>query len=148
MKSEELTKQVFLSNARNEQRLADAVAAVLSERGIKVWNEQEIPPAEVWAKKVEKALEQSDSMIAFLTPHSYSSSVVRNELEHALFNDRFKHRLLPVLIGHASDDFVRLPWILGRMKSLQIRASDPTRRRAKQIAKAFEDLLRISQAEG
>ena len=145
MESKDLTKQVFLSYARKEQDLADAVAGHLSEQGIKVWGDREIPAGANWRKKVETALKQSDSMIVLLTPHSFSSNWVRNELGHALFDDRFKHRLLPVLIGNVSDEFVRLPWILHRLQFLRIKANKPTQARAKQIAETFVNLLKKSQ---
>lgn len=137
----ELTKQVFLSHTRKDQELADAVARVLSERGIRVWNETIDSPSQDRNRVVTDALEQSDSMIALLPAHAFSSSSVRNELEHAFFDDRYKHRLLPVLIGRQKEDFARLPWILNRLNFVRVLDRDPTRARAKRIADAFVDLL-------
>jgi broad specificity phosphatase PhoE len=146
MEAKELTKQVYVSHTSRDQDLADAIAEILSKRGIKVWDEQEIDKAADWAKEVTKALNQSDSMIALLTPHSSSSSWVRNELEHAFFDDRYKHRLLAVLIGKKREDFVGLPWILSRLQLLRLKQGEPTRARAKRIAEAFLDLLKKSKA--
>jgi nucleotide-binding universal stress UspA family protein len=142
--TKDLTAQVFLSYARKEQELADAIAEILSKRGVKVWNEQEVSEGADWAKEISKALEQSDSMIALLTPNSFSSSWVRKELEHAFFDDRYKQRLLPVLIGEKPEDFVRLPWILGRLQALRLKEGEPGGGQAKQVAEAFLDLLRSS----
>lgn len=144
METKDLTAQVFLSHARREQELADAIAAILSDRGVKVWNEQEVSPEADWAKAVTRALEQCDSMIALLTPNSFSSSWVRKELEHAFFDDRYKYRLLPVLIGEKDEDFIRLPWILSRLQALRLKAGEP-RHQARQVADAFLDLLRSSR---
>lgn len=147
MDAKKLTKQVFLSHARREQDLADAIAKNLSERGIKVWDDQKLPAAADWGQEVAKALEQSDAMIALLTPHSFSSSWVRSELEHAFFDDRYKHRLLPVLIGAKSEEFARLPWILTRLALLRIPEAEPTKAHAERVAEAFVDLLKQSKAE-
>ena len=144
MESKDLTKQVFLSYARKEQDLAVAVADYLLEKGIKVWNDRELFTGDNWRKETEIALRQSDSMIVLLTPHSFSSNLVRNELEHALFDDQFKHRLLPVLIGDTSEEFVRLPWVLNRLQILHIKPNKSTRARAKLIAETFVDLLEKS----
>lgn len=141
----ELTKQVFLSHTRKDQDLADAIAKILSERGIRVWDEPEVLPGANFARVLTDALEQSDSMIALLTPHSFSSSSVRNQLEHAFFDDRYKHRLLPVLIGKEKEDFVRLPWILTRLGVVRLKDREPTRARARRIADAFIDLLKRSR---
>lgn len=148
MDAKDLTKQVFLSYARKEQLLAEQVAKLLAERGIKVLEDRsELHAGDDWAKSVEQALRQSDSMIALLTPHSFSSSFVRSELGHALFDDRFKHRVLPVLIGNASDEFVRLPWILNRMQILRLSPDEPQGKQAERIASGFERMLSGSQEQ-
>ena len=148
MDSKDLTKQVFLSYARKEQPLAEQVAKLLAQRGIKVLEDRsELRAGDHWAKSVEQALRQSDSMIALLTPHSFSSSFVRSELGHALFDDRFKHRVLPVLIGDASDEFVRLPWILNRMQLLKLSPDQPPGEQAGRIASEFERMLTGSQVQ-
>lgn len=146
MDAKGLTKQVFLSYAHKEQPLAEQVARLLAQRGIKVLEDRgELRAGDDWAKSVEQALRKSDSMIALLTPHSFSSSFVRSELGHALFDDRFKHRVLPVLIGDAGAEFVRLPWILNRMQLLKLSPAQPSHEQASQIASEFERMLIGSQ---
>lgn len=142
------TTQAFLSHTRKEQDLADLLARTLAERGIKTWDEQELPAGADWEKEIAKALEHCNSMIALLTPHSFSSSWVRSELEHAFFDDRYKNRLLPVLIGGEPEEFVRLPWILSRLEALRLSDAEPTKANAERIAEAFEELMKRSRAEG
>ena len=86
-------------------------------------------------------------MIALLTPHAFSSSRVRNDLEHAFFDDRYKNRLLPVLIGKQKEDFARLPWILTRLDFVRVQDREPTRARARRIVDAFLDLLATPSGE-
>jgi hypothetical protein len=81
-------------------------------------------------------------MIALLNKHSFSSSYVREELEHAFFDEKYKNRLLPVLIGSLSEkDFSQLPWVLNKMPSLKIKKQKSTEKLAKEIADKFQDLL-------
>ena len=108
MKTEAITKQVFLSHVRKHKAIANALAKELQRQGFKVWSDQSILPGANWSEEITIALNESDSMIAILDQHSFSSSYVRNELQHAFFDDRYKNRLLPVLISPTSDtDFVR-----------------------------------------
>ena len=107
MKTESITKQVFLSYTRKDSALANALARELQRQGLKVWDEQNISPGADLSEEIKKALNDSDSMIALLNQHSFSSSYVRNELQHAFFDDRYKNRLLPVLISSTSDAELR-----------------------------------------
>jgi hypothetical protein len=146
MKSKATPKQVFLSHARNDRTIADSLAEELRRQEINVWYDQSISPGEDWPEEIKKALNACDSMIAILHQHSFSSSYVRNELEHAFFDDRYKGRLLPVLIGPSSDaDFARLPWVLTKMKYLRITEKQSPERIAKTIAREFIDLLKAQE---
>ena len=142
MKTNIKTKQVFLSYARNDNSLANALSKELQRRGFKVWDDQSIMPGIDWNVEITKALNESDSMIALLTQHSYSSSYVRFELEHVFFDDRYKNRLLPVLIGSSSDeDFVRLPWVLTKLKFLKLSEKISMAEMVTRITKEFIGLL-------
>jgi hypothetical protein len=148
MEAKDLTKQVFLSYARKEQPLADQVAMLLAQRGVKVFDDRsDLSAGDDWANSVDRALRQSDSMIALLTPHSFSSAFVRSELGHALFDDRFKRRVLPVLIGEPGAEFGRLPWILNRMQLLKLSPDEPLPKQAARIAAEFERMLTASQVQ-
>ncbi|MGO9378706.1 MAG: toll/interleukin-1 receptor domain-containing protein [Dissulfurispiraceae bacterium] len=142
MKTESITKQVFLSYTRKDSALANALARELQRQGLKVWDEQNISPGADLSEEIKKALNDSDSMIALLNQHSFSSSYVRNELQHAFFDDRYKNRLLPVLISSTSDaDFVNLPWVLTKITFLKITEQRSAEDMAKTIAKKFIALL-------
>jgi hypothetical protein len=142
------TKQVFLSYVRKDKAIADALAKELRRQRIKVWYDQDISAGSDWSEEISKALNESDSMIAILNEYSFSSSYVRNELQHAFFDDRYKNRLLPVLIGKTSDkDFVRLPWVLSKMPFIKITEERSTESIAKAIAKKFIALLKKQRRE-
>ena len=148
MKNEDITKQVFLSHVRKDKAIANALAKELQRQGFKVWSDQSISPGADWSEEITKALNVSDSMIAILNQHSFSSSYVRNELQHAFFDDRYKNRLLPVLISPTSDtDFVRLPWVLTKMTFLKITEKQSTESIAKTIVKKFIALLKKQEGQ-
>ena len=143
MDYKDITKQVFLSYVRKDNAVAEALVKELQQLSIKVWySKKDISAGESSSETIEKALKGSDSMIAILNEYSFSSSYVRNELQHAFFDDRYKDRLLPVLLGAAtSTDFVRLPWVLTKMPYLKITKQKSTESIAKAIVSKFIALL-------
>lgn len=142
MNNEKHDIHVFISHARNDDLIAEAVAKVLVDKGIKVWNDESILPGADWRKKIQNALENSDFIISLLTSNSFSSNFVRNELDHALFNDRYKNRFLPVLIGDGSqNEFNRLPWLLKKLNHLNVSIKKPPKLIADEISKAFLQLV-------
>jgi hypothetical protein len=147
MKLRDYTKQVFLSHTRKEGQLAEAVTRLLESEGCSVWYDREIRPGLEWETEIRKALENSDSMIAILSPHAYSSSWVREELKYALFEERFNNKFLPVLIGEESiDGFNRLPWILTKLQFLKISPKDSHDKNAKRIIESFKKLMKREEA--
>ena len=143
MKNEVITKQVFLSHIRKDKAIANPLAKELRIQGFKVWTEQHLSPSEDWSEEREKALKESNSMIALLNPHSFSSSWVRSDLEHAFFNERYKNRLLPVLIGGSSElDFIRLPWFVTKLKYLHFQKDEPSEMIAKKVLNTFLEILK------
>jgi hypothetical protein len=144
------TSRVFITHVRTDKdliQLSRALAETLEAQGFKVWTEERIPPDADESQEVEKALSESDAMIALLSQHSYSSVYVRNELEYAFFDERYKNRLLPVLIGSPEkEDFSRLPWVLTKMEYLRVNAALPAEETAERIAQCFTALLGMGSA--
>jgi predicted nucleotide-binding protein len=69
--------KVFISYAHNDMPLAKRVTNALEQSGLDVWDaEREILPGDNWAKKIAKALEESDAMVVLLTPDALSSKTV------------------------------------------------------------------------
>lgn len=141
--------QVFLSYAQRERELADAVASELKSRGIAVWDATRgIASGSVWSDTISTALEESDSMIALLNANSFSSEYVRKELDFALFNERYRNRVLPVLVGEATlSDFVQLPWILTKLEHLRLARSTSSGTAARKIVDRFVRLLSAPRSQ-
>lgn len=134
--------QVFISHARNDDLVADEVAKALTEQGLIVWSDESIAPGSDWKKEIQNALENSDYIISLLTSKSFSSNFVRNELDYALFNNRYKNRFLPVLIGDESkDEFSRLPWLLKKLKHLYVSDKKSPKLIANEVSRSFLQLV-------
>jgi TIR domain len=114
------------------------VTEELQKHGFEVWSDERgLSPGEGLAASTKSALASSDAIIAILSKHSYSSSWVREELEQALFNEKFKGKFLPVMIGSESEDFSRLPWVLSKINHLRLSSSEPRSTLGKKIVSAY-----------
>jgi len=134
--------KVFISHSHKDESLAKKIAVVLKNAGLDVWDDREILPGDNWADKISQALNESNAMVVLLTSESLKSRSVRHDIEFALGEQRFNNRLLPVIVGSAEDTlFEKMPWILGRLKSVKLDEPVNDEDDLKQIAQA---LLNIS----
>lgn len=137
---------VFISHARNDDLVAGEVAKALSKHGLKVWGDDSIGPGSDWRKETKNALDNSDYIISLLTSNAFSSSFVRNELNHALFHSRYKDRFLPVFLGDGSKgEFSRIPWLLKKINHLYISSEKSPKAIADEVSKSFLKLVRSQQ---
>ena len=128
--------KVFISHSADDLRLAQTLAVQLRREGLEPWvAENEILPGENWAEHVSNALNQSQAMIALLTPNSAKSSNVQWEIGFALSNKSFRHRLVPVLVGNDRElPTSSMPWILEHFQFLRVEDPDKIGEVASQIA--------------
>ena len=139
--------KVYISHTSGDKKIAIAVANELQKRGIDVWSdEKSLLLGKDLAAATKRAMESSDAIIAILNKHSYSSSRVRGELEQALFNEKYKDKFLPVLIGKDKEKFPRLPWVLSKLYHLHLSPDSPTSISSKKIVSAFLNHLSRGQA--
>jgi hypothetical protein len=145
--TESLFSQVFISYTKRDKDLAHALSRELHKAGYLVWNDIESEGSNQYAKNVKKALQYCDSMIALLNEHSYSSSYIREELQHAFFDERYKNRLLPVLIGIDPDSSSsRLPWILMELSTISVASVKSPELLAKKITKKFVTMVKSERS--
>src|SRR5947209_19719904 len=109
---------VFISYAETDEPVAKKVAAGLEKEGLKVWyDRREILPGQNWAESVSKALKESRAMVVLLTPASLRSTFVRREIDYALGDQTFSHRLIPVIVSEELPER-EIPWILQSLKTV------------------------------
>jgi hypothetical protein len=117
--------RIFISHAAQDKELASQLADRLSHAGFAVWNAtQEIAPGDNWAKETGRALEESDVMVALITPGALESESLRGDIQYGLTSKKFEHRLLPVLVGFVVFTAGKeVPWILLRMDPVYLESA-------------------------
>src|SRR5438105_4455371 len=89
--------KIFLSHAQKDAVLARQLAARLKREGLPAWiSEDQVTPGENWAKKVGKALDESEFMVILLTPSALKSESLRQNIEFALGSKKFERRIFSV----------------------------------------------------
>lgn len=133
---------IFISHARNDKRLARAVSEELVKHGHTVKSVETIEAGTEIQSAVESALNECQAMIVLLNPHSYQSPWVKLEVEHALSDENYKGRLLPVLVGSGFDSPPKkTPWILTALKHLVLPNPKDVWGNAKRVVKEFRRIV-------
>jgi hypothetical protein len=134
--------KVFISHDARDAPLAQKVATVLREAGFKdVWDDRSILPGDNWAEKISEALKESEAMVVLLTPESLESSIVNWEIGFALGKESYDKRLIPVIVGSPEKlPEHRIPWILRRLKMINLPEQGKDSESLKQIASALKEV--------
>jgi hypothetical protein len=112
--------QVFISYARADEDFAKALSLQLTKRGLSVWNAAaEVLPGDNFGLQTGEALRKSRAMVVLVSPDSMRSENVRHEIEYALGDPNYEHRVFPVHVRPTED----MPWILRRFKSFDAQQS-------------------------
>ena len=97
------------------------VADGLVKENFKVWYDAELLPGQEWAAAVSKALRESKAMVVLLTPAALRSTRVQREIQYALGDETYSHRLIPVIVGSPEKLPKKdIPWILQSMQILHL----------------------------
>ncbi len=135
-----LQMKVFISYADTDQKLAGQIAAGLEQAGLEVFADNLFFPGDNWAEETGRALRESEAMVVLLTPEALQSSNVRRNIEYALGNVNYEHRLIPVTVG--SPDKLpedSIPWILRRLGIMSLPDRGKPDTGIKRIAQALLD---------
>ncbi len=107
--------RIFISHSSTDAHTARNLARVLTRVGFQVWSPKEmILPGDNWARKAGEALEESDLMVALVTPNALASESVTQEIQYALTSEQYRGRLVPVFIGSLPETS-EMPWILRKL---------------------------------
>jgi len=116
---------VFISCTSEDSKWAEELASKLKRRGIDVWHaSSRLAPGDNWPLEVGKALERAKAMVILLSPAAAESENLRRELEYALASERFRDRLIPVIVKPTR----KVPWILERFNPEKGSPSEVSRR--------------------
>ena len=131
--------KVFISHAYTDDPFVRKVAAGLEKVGLEVWDAtREILPGDNWADKVARALEESEAMVVLLTPDALRSNWVSWEIQYALGEQRYRNRLISVIVGDPEElPEEDIPWILRRLQMIDISEYDEEEEGINQIAQTL-----------
>ena len=90
--------QVFLCYSLLDEREAAVIREQLGRYGLNVWWDAELSPGKRWAFELSRALDECDTMIVLVSPHSMASDLVKRELDQAISTPNFEDRVFPVVI--------------------------------------------------
>lgn len=124
--------RVFVSHTENDSAFARDLGARLASRGFDVWDPYvHVAAGANWYDQVAYHLRRAEAMVVLLSEHSTRSRWLVSEIEYALGQQRFKDRLVPVLVEPTED----VPWILRTLQMVDSRG-DATRA-ADRVARAL-----------
>lgn len=104
------TPSVFVSHARADRGVAEAIARALEGADQEVWSDQVATAGAEWDTEVQKAVEGSDAVVLVISPDFLASSHSLYEAGLAIHRSRRQGgRLVPVLIGDADAKTIPLP---------------------------------------
>jgi len=113
--------KVFISHASKDAATARQLSKQLRAAGYSAWlPEDEILPGDNWSKRVGQALEDSDIIIVLVTPNAFDSELLTREVQYGLTADHIRGRVIPVFIGHESNEPSRIPWILEKLNPVTV----------------------------
>lgn len=114
-------REVFLSHASSDRRLAERLVAALEAHRVPVWySKAQLRGAQAWHDEIGEALNRCDWLIVLLTPAAVRSEWVKREVTFALIERRYRRRIIPVLARDCR--FSRLSWTLAGMQMIDLRA--------------------------
>jgi len=136
--------KVFISYISRDGRIAEALAQELNRKDIQVLSASTSagPGRDDLYKAIRSFVQSADAMIALVSKHSYSSSIIREEIDEALFNERFKGKFLPVIITDGEEELPRMPWVLRSIEHLQVSKELPVEKIAQAITAKFWALIK------
>lgn len=107
---------IFLSYSHKDQKWARQFVEQLAKEGIDVWDsESELLPGDNWSLEIGKALQRANGMIVLVSPNWLSSPQSRREIEYALGSEKFRDRLIPVIVRPTD----HVPWILKHLEPIE-----------------------------
>ncbi|WP_417517884.1 TIR domain-containing protein [Minwuia sp.] len=105
------TAKVFLSYSRKDRERAQSIADVLRERHFGVFKDtDDILPTEEWRGRLEQLIQEADTIVFLLSPHSVASEVCAWEVEYATSLNK---RVAPIVIEEVESG--EIPPLLARL---------------------------------
>ncbi len=108
--------RVFISHSMKDRRIADEVRRHLAEDHHNTFVATDVLAGEDWAAATSEALKTSEVMVVLLSPEALASSNVLHEISFALGSEKYKGRVLPVLVRPTEN----IPWFLKTIQWIDV----------------------------
>lgn len=113
--------KVFLSYSRKDRVRAQVIAEALRARHFGVFRDtDDILPTEEWRERLQQLIEEADTIVFLLSPHSAESEVCAWEVRYAADLNK---RIAPIVIEDVGGD--RIPPLLARQNFIFCTPRDP-----------------------
>lgn len=108
-------RKLFLSHATADRSFVNKLARFLKEQAIPFWySKRHLVGAQQWHDEIGNALKTCDWFLIVLSPAAMRSVWVKRELMYALNEDRYKERIVPLLLKPC--DIQALSWTLPNLQ--------------------------------
>jgi len=88
--SKQQAVKVFISYAHTDKTFVGNLASNLEKQGMKVWWDfDSLKGGQDWQKEIERGIKQCDYFLVVLTPEAKLSEWVGNEIEYALYTQKY-----------------------------------------------------------
>jgi len=88
-------RHVFISYSHKDTNYAHRLADELQKKGIDVWIDERLDYGSTWPQEIQKQLDSCSAFIVIMSPRSYESEWVQNELNRA---KRLRKPIYPLLL--------------------------------------------------
>jgi hypothetical protein len=106
-----LPKEVFISHSDKDRRFAIRIVKALTKHGVPTWySRKNIQGAQQWHDEIGAALGRCDWFALILSPEAVNSRWVKKEVVHAILEDRYEDKIVPIL--YKPCDHLKLSWTL------------------------------------
>jgi hypothetical protein len=109
-----MAHDVFISHARKDKSIADAICSTLESGGLSCWiAARDIPPGRDWTEAIRNAIESGRVMVLVLSENANVAPHIEREIAHAFYTRRI---IIPFRLAHTLPrrDFLfylgNVPW--------------------------------------
>lgn len=92
---------LFISYSRRNKEFVQKLHSALAAVGRDIWVDwEDIPPTTEWWKEIQRGIEAANAFVFIISPASVASRVCREEIDHAVANNK---RIIPLLYQPIDD---------------------------------------------
>ena len=125
--------KVFLSYSRKDRERASAIADALRARHFGVFKDtDDILPTEEWRDRLQQLIDEADTVVFLLSPHSANSQVCAWEVEYA---HSLNKRIAPIVIDET--EAADIPPLLAQLNFIFCTQRDPFENAVDTLASAL-----------